>query len=335
LAFVYLRFFRFIRTLSTQVLSTFVMPYIAYILSESCGGSGVLAVVVLGLYMSWNGPVMFSPQFRITASEVWKIASFVLNALVFILIGLRLDPLLSGLSAYPARTLALDICAVCATAVIVRFAYVFIVVYLGRFLHPKRRKTDPYPAWQNVFLLAFIGMRGVVSMATALALPETLNWGPGFPYRDLITFLALSLIVFTLVVQGLSLPWLLRKLTLTYDPKFLQEEWNARKHAATQALLAIEALEKTGTTVPALNRIKSHYINRIELLGDGPNTPLEPGHMPVSAAHPLVKAENKLWQDVLNAERNAVIQMRKTYQIGDDAMHDLLREIDLLSTRFG
>jgi CPA1 family monovalent cation:H+ antiporter len=336
LAFVYIRFFVRIHELSTQVLSTFVMPYIAYILSEACGGSGVLAVVVLGLYLSWHGPALFTPQFRITASGVWKMASFVLNALVFILIGLQMDPLLSGLSSYPSLTLFGYVCAVCATAVIVRFAYIFTVVYVPRFLRPKRRKADPYPPWQNVFLLGYIGMRGVVSMATALALPETLNWGPDFPYRDLITFLALALIVFTLVAQGLSLPWVLRKLTLSYDPKFLHEEWSARKQAATDALSRLEALEKAdNANLQALKRIKNHYLNRLELLADGPNTPLEPGHMPMSVIHPLVQAENTLWQEVLNAERNAVLHLRKTYQIGDDAMHEILREIDLLSARFG
>lgn len=331
----FIMIFPYIKELSVEILITFVVPYVAYLLAEACEGSGVLAVVVTGLYVSWHVPAITTPRFRITAESVWKMVTFVLNALVFILIGLRIPSLFAHLSVYTPMDLVRYSAIICFTALAVRFVYVFAVGYGVRFLFPSIRKKDPYPSWQNIFVIAFIGMRGVVSLATALALPLSISWGQEFPYRDLITFLALTLIVFTLVVQGLTLPLLLRKLTLSFDPRILQEDWNARMSAAKQVLMKLEELEETdGEHKTLLGRIKSHYIARIELLGDGPNTPLYATEAPHSNVHPLVQAENRIWQDILAIERNSVVGLRKSYQIGDDVMHEILREIDLLSNRF-
>jgi CPA1 family monovalent cation:H+ antiporter len=324
-----------IRELSVEILITFVAPYVAYLLAEACQASGVLAVVATGLYVSWNSPIVFTPQFRIPAEAVWKMVTFVLGALVFILIGLKIPSLLTHLSVYSYSELLRYCALICGTAILVRFIYVFAVAYGMHFVFPRLRKRDPYPSWQNVFVIAFTGMRGVVSLATALALPLSISWGVDFPYRDLITFLALSLIVFTLIMQGLSLPWLLRKLTLTFDGRILTEDWNARVSAAKQALAKIEEIEKSGVVPnPSLERIKNHYLVRLELLGDGPNTPLYPTEIPSSASHPTVQAENRLWQDLLAIERDVIVGLRRGYHIGDDVMHEIIRELDLLANRF-
>jgi CPA1 family monovalent cation:H+ antiporter len=335
LAKLYMFLYPRIRELSVEILLTFVVPYVAYLAAEKLGGSGVLAVVAAGLYVSWNAPAVLTPAFRLPAEAIWKMVTFILNGLVFMLIGLKIPALLSRLSVYAPAELFRYSALICATALLVRIVYVFATAYGIRFLFPALRRRDPYPGWQNVFVIGFIGMRGVVSLATALALPVTMGWGPAFPYRDLITFLALSLIVFTLVAQGLSLPWLLRKLTLTFDPRILQEDWNARVSAARQALAKIDEVEKSGGAHSgALERIRAHYLARLESLGDGPNTPLFATEIPSSAEHPLVKEENRLWQDTLAIERDVVVGLRRAYAIGDDVMHDILRELDLLSARF-
>ena len=324
-----------IKELSVEILLTFAISYVAYIGAEACGASGVLSVVTTGLYVGWNAPKLFTPHFRIPAEAVWRMVSFVLNGLVFILIGLRVPSMLEHLSVYRPLDLLRYSAIICLTSVVVRFIYVFASGYGIRRLFPFIRRGDPYPAWQNIFVVAFIGMRGVVSLATALALPLTIDWGIEFPYRDLITFLALSLIIFTLVIQGLMLPWVLSKLTLSFDGRILHEDWNARVSAATQALARIEEIEKGGTIQnSAIERIKGHYRSRIESLGDGPNTPLYPTESPTSTTHPIVQQENQLWQEALATERDVVVGLRQAYHIGDDVMHEILRELDLLATRY-
>ena len=132
-----------------------------------------------------------------------------------------------------------------------------------------------------------------------------------------------------------QLPWLLRRLTLTYEGKILYEDWFARVSAARHALEKIEDLQATGKAhAPALMRIKSHYEERIESLGDGPNTPLHPTESSTTMDHPILQAENRIWHEVLQTERDVLLNLRKSYQIGDDVMHDITRELDLLATRF-
>jgi CPA1 family monovalent cation:H+ antiporter len=195
--------------------------------------------------------------------------------------------------------------------------------------------NEPYPTWQNVFVVAWTGMRGVVTLALALALPFTLADGTPFPHRDLIIFLSVSVIVFTLVLQGLTLPWLTRKLTLSFDPKRMEEEWHARAQAARRAIERLDELKSdTGIHLPALARIREHYTERLESLGDGPNTPLHPDHAPGLMSHPLLQAENRLWAEVLKKERETLIELRRNYIIGDDVLYDIVREMDLLAARF-
>ncbi len=336
IAYILVKKFRHIRDGSIEILSTFIVPYSAYVLAELVHGSGVLAVVASGLYLGWHAPTLFSAKLRMPAEAVWKMVSFLLSALVFLLIGLEIPALLKRLSVYEPATLTWYALAVCAVAFVVRFIYVFAIAYGTRYFFPSIRRTDPYPAWQNVFLVAFVGMRGVVSLATALALPVAISWGMEFPHRDLIIFLAVALIVFTLVIQGLALPWIVRRLSLSFDITILQEDWDARHTAARTAMARIEAMEKADGPGdnPALARIKAHYLTRLEALGDGPNTPLYPTEGSSVSSHPVIQEEYRLWQELLTAERQAVVGMRHAYTISDDIMNEILRELDLMSNRF-
>jgi monovalent cation/hydrogen antiporter len=272
---------------------------------------------------------------RMTTESVWKMIAYVMNAVVFILIGLNIPGLFTRLSVYAPLDLLWYAVAVCSMCVLVRFIYVYMSAYGTRFIFSCIRKVDPYPAWQNVWVIGYVGMRGVVSLATALALPVQLSWGVDFPDRDLILFLTTALIVFTLVGQGLTLPWIVRKLTLNFDPKLLYEDWNARMSATREALRKIEEIEASGTAhAPALARIRSHYQERLESLGDGPNTPLVATEELTSSSHPVIQAENNIWQEVLTIERGVVLNLRKSFAIGDDVMHDIMRELDLMANRF-
>ena len=333
--YIGIRLFPKIQDTSVEIVVTFLLPYIAYSLAESVHGSGVLAVVAAGLVVGWLAPTTFSAEFRIQAGAVWKVVIFTLNALVFLLIGLQLPGTMENLKAYPLSTLVFYAVAVCATITIVRFAWVFIIGYATRILCPASCNKDPYPAWQNMFIISWTGVRGVVSLATALALPFTVASGESFPHRDLIIFLGIVVILFTLVVQGLTLPWLSRKLTLSYDFNLIYEDWNARHMATREALRKIDELSEDATVHnPALLRIRSHYTERLEALGDGPNTPITPTEYNDSGQHPIIQGENRIWQEVLSREMDVIMQLRRSFQISDEVMHNLLEDMDLLSRRF-
>jgi monovalent cation/hydrogen antiporter len=329
----YMQVYPRIREMSVEILSTFLVPYAAYMLAEAVHGSGVLAVVAAGLTVGWYAPKRFTPMFRIPAEAVWSLVTFVLNGMVFLLIGLHFPGLLRQLTVYPLIDLLGMAAAVSVMAIAVRFAWVFIVGYGTWYLFPSVRRTDRFPPWQNVFIIAWTGMRGVVSLATALALPLTVEGGAPFPHRDLIIFLAFSVILTTLVLQGLTLPWLVRTLALNYEGNLLQESWKAKKEAAESAMKRLRDLSEDCTIQSAaLERIVSHYEDRLLMLGDGPNTPLNPKAPPEN--HPLVVTESRIWKEVLEAERDAVVGLRQGFAIGDDVMHEILRDIDLLHNRF-
>lgn len=331
----YMHIFPGICEVPVAILSSLLVPYAAYLVAEAAHSSSVLAVVTAGLTIGWRAPLVFKPAFRLPAEAVWRMVIFVLQGIVFLLIGLKFPALLERLSAYPPVRLLAYTAAVSTACILIRFAWVYALAYGARALVPSLRRSDPYPPWRNVFIVAWVGMRGVVSLATALALPLTLADGLPFPHRDLIIFLAVSVILVTLVVQGIPLPWLLRRLTLIYEGHVLQEDWMARRRSAEAALKRLADLgDQIDGQPAALERIRSHYRDRILLLGDGPNTPLTPTEPPTPFNHPLIQTESRIWKEVLDAERNAVICLRQTFQISDDVMHDRLREIDLLHTRY-
>lgn len=329
--FLFIKLFPKFKDESVAIISTFIPPYAAYLIAESMHVSGVLAVVACGLYAGWKSPKIFTPQFRIPAEAVWKLVVFLLNALVFILIGLQIPNLYFSLYNYDTEWLFKLVLAVCFTAVLVRFAYVFLIAYGTRFLFPHIRKKDPYPSIKGVFLISWVGMLGIVTLATALALPISVTGGEGFIYRDLIIFIAVCVILFTLVLQGLTMPWIIKKLKLSHDFTFSNELWQARKTATNEALKKLEEIKQIGSNhTEVLSRITAHYNDRTLSLGDGPFTSIG-GETYI---HPVIESENYMWQQALNAERAAILKMRKNFEISDDVMHEVLRELDLLASRF-
>jgi len=334
-AYFFIRMFPLLRDESIEILSTFVPPYAAYLLAESLDASGVLAVVAAGLLIGWHAPSLFSHRMRIPANAVWRMMIFFINALAFLLIGLQLPDLVRRLHIYDTSFVVACAIAVCAATIVIRFLFVFGMTYLVRNFFTSYCKREPLPSWQNIFLISWTGMRGVVTLALAAAIPMTLANGDPFPYRDLIIFLAVSVILATLVLQGITLPWLSSKLKLSFDPKRMQEEWIARMRTARSALEVLNRLEQEDDVHhPALARIRSHYKERIESLGDGPNTPLDPHQMPSLGTHPLVVAENRIWHEVLEREREVVLDMRRQFTIDDDVMHEMLREMDMRASSF-
>src|SRR6516165_650823 len=200
-----------------QVTISLLTPFAAYIPAERLQVSGVLAVVASGLFLGWRAPQMLSSRAWLNVYVFWEMTVFLLNGLVFVLIGLQLPRILHTLSGHSLKQLVWHGVLISCAAIVVRIAWVFVSTYLLRFMSASLRKRDAYPAWQNVAVVAWTGMRGVVSLAAALAVPLTLSDGRPFPGRDYILFITFCVILATLVLQGLTLPVLIRHLGVVDD----------------------------------------------------------------------------------------------------------------------
>jgi CPA1 family monovalent cation:H+ antiporter len=251
---------------------------------------------------------------------------FLINGLVFILIGLQLRDVVEGLNEHSRGALLGYAAAVILTVVVVRVVWVYPATYLPRFFSERLRARDPYPPWQYPAIVAWAGLRGVVSLAAALALPIETDAGLPFPGRNLIIVVTFSVILATLVGQGLTLPSLLRRLGITADDEAEREETLARREAARAALMRIDGL--TGEPwVPRelAGKLRYRYEHILEHLPDS----LDPAD--VDGDH--IAAHDRLRREVLRAQRVAVIELRNRGEIFDEALHRVERDLDLEEVR--
>ncbi len=216
--------------------------FFGYLPAEALGVSGVLAAVTVGIYMGRLTSVLTTPTTRIQGNAVWEIVQFLLNSALFILVGLQLPGVLDGLDGMSTGELIRDGLLVAATVIVVRMLWVFPFTYLPRLLTSRAKRGSP-PPWQGTTIVAWTGMRGAVSLAAALALPLTIDGGDHFPHREEIIFLTFSVILVTLLLQGLTLPILIERLGFDgVDTAIEREENIARKRAAQAALDRLEEL---------------------------------------------------------------------------------------------
>jgi CPA1 family monovalent cation:H+ antiporter len=327
-----------------EITLSFLLPYGVYLAAEQLHLSGVLAAVAAGIYHGWRSPQDFSATTRTQAFAVWEMALFVLNGLVFILIGLQLRTVLGSLSSRsPADLIGIAV-VVCLAVIAIRFIWVFPATYLPRLLSRRVRQRDPYPPWRQVTIVAWTGMRGVVSLAAALSLPLQTSGHAPFPDRDLAIFLTFAVILVTLVGQGLTLPLLVRALRLSASEEEQQEEADARFRAIEAAVDRLAELEdEEWTRDDALAYMRRYYgkrrtmlatrFNRIE---DGHG---EDGHEHGDGADHLVEHRDRrnsfrrLQQELLAAERNAVVRLRNRGTINDQTLRAIQRDLDLEELR--
>jgi CPA1 family monovalent cation:H+ antiporter len=309
-----------------EITLSFLVPFAAYIPAEAVGASGVLAAVAAGLYVGRKSARIISPASRVQAEAVWGVLTFLLNGLAFILIGLQLRALLDLLRAQQitlGELLAYG-ALVSLVVIVVRLLWVFPGAYLPYYLFPSIRAREPLPRVRVVWVLGWMGMRGVVSLAAALALPLTLASGQAFHERPLILLLTYCVILATLVGQGLTLPVLMRKLGVGADGAAEREEGIARLTSARAALRRIDELaEEKWTTdeeISYLRAIHEHRTHRYD--GDGDAEEAERDRVQDDVAR-------RLKREVLQAERKAVIQLRDEGTIGDEVLRRLERELDL------
>jgi len=313
-----------------QVTISLLTPFAAYLPAEQLGLSGVLAVVAAGLYHGWREPEIVNARMRLQAGPVWEMIEFLLNGFIFLLIGLQLPEVLRALSGRSFGQLLLYAAAVSLAVILMRVIWVFPATYLPRLLFKEIRRRDPYPAWQHVAIVAWTGMRGVVSLAAALALPLTVEDGSPFPGRELILFLTFTVILATLIVQGLSLPAMIRRLGVEDDRAEEREEREARLAANKAALARINELTAThGVNADAAQRLRDEYNDRIGQLEVS-----EPE--PIGRPHHLFSSEyERLSSELLQLERKVILQLRNHRVINDEVLRHIQRDIDLAEARLG
>lgn len=313
-----------------EITSTILMGFIAYILAERLGVSGVLAVVALGLYHRRKSPEVLSPTTRIQTIAVWDVIVFLLNGLIFILIGLQLPSILKEISEHSLFTLIWYAVLVSVVVIGVRLVWVFPSAYIPRLLSRSLRERDPYPSWQFLLILGWCGMRGVVSLAAALALPLTIANGTPFPNRDLILFLTFCVILVTLVLQGLTLPALIRWLNVVEDGNIEREEMEGRLRAAEAAMDRLDELTANCTPVEAemIEWLRTQYKDRIRRIS-ACCVAMDRG------SYEQLDAFRHLQQEVIAAERRTAIRLRNQGEINDEVLHRIERDLDLEEARLG
>ncbi len=309
-----------------QITLSLLAPFAAYLPAERLHTSGVLAVVACGLFVGWRLPRLLTPRARLDGYVFWGMASFLLNGLVFTLIGLQLPRILQALSGQSLSRFLWHGVLISGAAIVVRVLWVFASTHGLRLLSAALGKKDPYPSWQNVTIVAWTGMRGVVSLAAALAVPLTLSDGRPFPGRNYILFVTFCVILATLVLQGLSLPALIRSLGVRDDGLTNLEERTARLKA-NQAALAYLADAEANFPSNLVERLRAEYQDRIQELARTAGTgALYPGET-------TAPAYARLQQDALDVERQTIIGLRDAYAINDEVLRRIQHDLDHAEAR--
>jgi CPA1 family monovalent cation:H+ antiporter len=318
------------RTTDAQVSITISLltGYAAFVPADAIGASAVLATVTAGIYMGIQAPRILPARTRLQGGFVWDILDFLVNATLFVLIGLQLRGVVDGLTGYSAGDLAGYALAVSGVVVGTRMLWMFTVPYLIRALdrRPSQRARRS-PARQRI-IIGWSGMRGAVSLAVALALPLTTNAREPFPQRDLIIFLTFGVIFFTLVVQGLTLPLLIRRLGISDGGADADEELRARLVATKAALEEIDLLAgEDWTRDESVERLRAMYDYRKRRFAARAGKIDDDGYEDRSLAW------QQMVQIVLGAQRDALVRLRGEGQLSNEAMNRILRELDLEESR--
>jgi monovalent cation/hydrogen antiporter len=311
-----------------EVTIAFLTGYIAFLPAAALGVSGVLAVVTAGVYMGWHTPELTNVDTRLQGDGFWQIFSFLLNALLFGLVGLQLRPILDQLHGLSWHQLVGYAALLWVVVVAVRFAGGFPIAHVPRWLSRGLRERDPTPPWQFIAFISWAGMRGGVTLAAALAIPLETDSGAAFPDRSLIVFLAFSIVLSTLVIQGLSLPGLVRVLKLERDDLDDREDAKARIHAVDAGLARLEELaDEEWVRDDTAERVRGMYAFRRNRFGARLDGSDEDGIEARSQDY------QRLRRELLEAERSAVVALRNQGRISEDVMQRVTRDLDLEDSR--
>ena len=321
-----LRLRRWVRDPKVEIMLSILTPYAAYWPPEQLGGSGVLATVAAGLYISWNGLRLISAATRLQGVFFWDFLVYLIEGLVFLITGLQIRAVISAIAAYSISSLAMAAAVVSVVVIAARFAWVYPAAYISRLI-PAVRRRDPLPSWQWLFALGFTGIRGVVSLAAALAIPYIKADGSPFPDRDLILFLTFCVIFVTLVGEGLTLPWVTRALGLAHAGRRERqeersEEFRARKRALEAAIHELDRLtterQAPELVVRPIRVAQSDRLKLVDHRNDG------------DARHKkLVDLGDDIELSLIEAERDFINNLYRDGELKDEQRRHIERELDL------
>jgi CPA1 family monovalent cation:H+ antiporter len=316
--------------INTELTISLFSAYGAFVPADELGVSGVLAVVACGTYLGFRAPEISSPESRMQADGLWSTLTFLLNAALFILIGLQLPSIIDGLNGRPAGEVIGYAAVVCATVIVVRFLWNFGLTVVIRTVDRRPSQRARRGSWQTRVIGSWAGMRGAVSLAAALALPLQTEAGAPLPGRELIQFITFALILVTVVGQGLTLPWLIRRLGVIEDGAEEQgEEIRARLAIARAALDRVDELEAEdwtrAGTVERVRRLYEYRQRRFKVRAGkiADDDGIEEGSL----------RYQQMMHEVYGGQRRALIALRNSGQISSEVMRRVEREIDLEESR--
>jgi monovalent cation/hydrogen antiporter len=313
-----------------QITVSLLTPFVAYLPAERLHVSGVLATVAAGIFLGWHSPLIVTARYRLQAFAFWEMVMFLLNGFIFIVIGLQLPGILRALSGESLIGPMVTAIIVSGAVVLVRIIWVIPATYLPLVLGLANagHARDPLSRRQQAAIVGWSGMRGVVSLAAAFALPLTLSNGKTFPGRNYILFLTFSVILTTLVLQGLSLPLLIRKLGITHDGEADEEERRARLEANNAAIELIGKLRASGEfSSDTVDRLRAEYDERVEQLQLCAENPDD------CRGEIATPQYQRLQREALRVERQTIIRLRNERVINDDALRRIQRDLDLAEAR--
>ncbi len=307
-----------------EITLSLLTPYIAYWIPEHFGGSGVIATVACGLYISWNGPLLISAATRLQGIFFWDLVIYLIEGLLFLLTGFQMRLLFEKSKAFPLNDILFATALVTVIVIVARFAWVFPATYWPRLLK-RVRERDPAPPWQRVFVIAFTGVRGAVSLAAALALPFALPNGEEFPYRDLILFVSFGVILMTLVGLGLGLPLVVKLLGIAQagrDEHLAEHESEiaARREALDAALASLDAMtDDRELSDEVVKLLRGRHETRANQLPQS----LDPDGHDVSAMG------TELVRELIASERQFIHEQLRDGKITDESRRRIERDLDL------
>ncbi len=309
-----------------EITLSLLTPYLAYWVPEHLGGSGVLATVAAGIYVSWNGPLLISSATRLQGVFFWDLVIWLIEGLLFLLIGFQMRLLMEKANALPASEVLTAIALVSGIVIAARFAWVFPATYVPRWLSKRIARNDPLPSWRSVFVIAFTGIRGVVSLAAALAIPLTLPGGENFPHRDLILFVSFGVIFVTLVGLGLTLPFVVKLLGLNEHGHAEEHHERETEIAARRAIISSgrahldEMIASRNLPESLAGFLEARHNTRVLAL---PDPPKEDGQFtPSTLGAPMVR-------EIIAAERKRLHELLREGQITDETRRRIERDLDL------
>jgi len=307
-----------------EITLSLMTPYLAFWVPEHLGGSGVLATVACGLYVSWNGPRLISSATRLQGIFFWDLLVYLVEGLVFLLTGLEARALLEQAHGFQIRELFVATALTTLIVVAARFIWVYPAIYIPRWASASLAKRDPSPPWQGPFTISFIGVRGVVSLAAALAIPFTLDNGQPFPHRTAILFVTFGVIIFTVVGLGLMLPFVVRWIGLARLGReeragAIQSELDARISALDEVEKRLEKfVEERELPDEVIALLRTRNQSRRQVLPSDLSDGLEQTRQ--SAA---------LKRELIDAERDFIYQLLREGKITDEARRRIEYELDL------